>query len=389
MKRWGALLALILWASVAQGTTQTINTIPSSGASFLTALQSFLRNEEANRYELLFTSSVVSGCTHATGPGLTGTISSCVAFPAGYYVSDSGSVTYGDNDVCWLAVSADTTPSTIDNFVRSGSTHFLVDCTSLVLPSFDAADNAMILGAATTSGGSITDFTALAATTPFGSISTNQAIRSNASGTLEGVTLTDGQLLIGDTGAKPVAAALTAGTGIDITNGAGTITVATEQDIDSAANVTFNKLTLSIASGTPPLTITSQTVVPNLNVDMLDGKDWGSPNPIGAVAPSTGVFTTLKVPAAGSTISGAYKGTATIDFGNTSDGDCAAASTVTVTGAAAGDAVFVGAPTAAQGAGRVFYGYANAADTVSIIFCNFSGGAVDPSSGTFTAWVLN
>lgn len=42
----------------------------------------------------------------------------------------------------------------------------------------------------------------------------------------EAAALTNGQLLIGSTGAAPVAAALTAGAGISITNGAGSITVA-------------------------------------------------------------------------------------------------------------------------------------------------------------------
>lgn len=39
--------------------------------------------------------------------------------------------------------------------------------------------------------------------------------------------LTDGQLLIGSTGADPVGAAITAGTNIVVTNGAGSITIAT------------------------------------------------------------------------------------------------------------------------------------------------------------------
>lgn len=39
-------------------------------------------------------------------------------------------------------------------------------------------------------------------------------------------TLTNGQLLIGSTGADPVAASITQGSGITVTNGAGTITIA-------------------------------------------------------------------------------------------------------------------------------------------------------------------
>lgn len=69
-------------------------------------------------------------------------------------------------------------------------------------------------------------------------------VRYNGTGTFDGVTttnhniligatsngitnlaLTNGQLAIGSTGADPVAATLTAGTGVGIVNGAGTITV--------------------------------------------------------------------------------------------------------------------------------------------------------------------
>ena len=56
--------------------------------------------------------------------------------------------------------------------------------------------------------------------------SANRIIVNNGSGVLsEAAALTNGQLLIGSTGAAPVAAALTAGTGINITNGAGSITI--------------------------------------------------------------------------------------------------------------------------------------------------------------------
>jgi hypothetical protein len=50
-------------------------------------------------------------------------------------------------------------------------------------------------------------------------------VYANASQDLTSVALTNGQLLIGSTGADPVAATLTAGTNISITNGAGSITI--------------------------------------------------------------------------------------------------------------------------------------------------------------------
>lgn len=46
-------------------------------------------------------------------------------------------------------------------------------------------------------------------------------------------------------------------------------------------------------TGTAPFTIASTTVVPNLNVDSLDGGDWAIPPAIGSTTPNTGAFTTL------------------------------------------------------------------------------------------------
>lgn len=54
------------------------------------------------------------------------------------------------------------------------------------------------------------------------------------------------------------------------------------------------QLISSLATGTPPFVIASTTVVPNLNVDLLDGFDWLIPGTIGATTPNTGKFTTLE-----------------------------------------------------------------------------------------------
>jgi len=57
-------------------------------------------------------------------------------------------------------------------------------------------------------------------------LTANTALISNASGVITPVALTNGQILIGSTGASPVAASITAGSGISVTPGAGTITIA-------------------------------------------------------------------------------------------------------------------------------------------------------------------
>lgn len=78
--------------------------------------------------------------------------------------------------------------------------------------------------------------------------------------------------------------------------------------------------------------------------------------------------------------------TATLDFGSIS----AAATvdlTITVTGAAVGDAVAIGLP-AAPAAGIVFFGFVSGANTVTIRAMNITGSGVDPSSATYRATVI-
>lgn len=53
------------------------------------------------------------------------------------------------------------------------------------------------------------------------------------------------------------------------------------------------RLVSTVATGSAPFSITSTTVVPNLNVSQLLGSTWAVPGTIGSTTPSTGVFTTL------------------------------------------------------------------------------------------------
>jgi hypothetical protein len=80
----------------------------------------------------------------------------------------------------------------------------------------------------------------------------NRVMQSNAGGTaiIEAPALTNGQLLIGSTGAAPVAATLTEGAGITITEGAGSVTIAASGGGSSTNDVLlFNGLkTISSAS---------------------------------------------------------------------------------------------------------------------------------------------
>jgi hypothetical protein len=78
--------------------------------------------------------------------------------------------------------------------------------------------------------------------------------------------------------------------------------------------------------------------------------------------------------------------TTTLDFGAT-NASAITDLTLTVTGAATGDAVTVGAPPGSAGQG-VYFGFVSADDTVTIRFLNDTAGAYDPPSGDFTVTVI-
>lgn len=68
----------------------------------------------------------------------------------------------------------------------------------------------------------------------------NRIMVSNAGAIVESAALTDGQILIGSTGAAPAVANITAGTGISITNGAGTISIsAAGSSVGDLSETTF------------------------------------------------------------------------------------------------------------------------------------------------------
>lgn len=77
---------------------------------------------------------------------------------------------------------------------------------------------------------------------------------------------------------------------------------------------------------------------------------------------------------------------ATLDFSSISAGTVGT-STVTVDGAAAGDLVILGPPSAIE-AGLIWCGFVSADDTVTIRLHNTTGSPVDPASGTWSVQVI-
>ena len=76
------------------------------------------------------------------------------------------------------------------------------------------------------------------------------------------------------------------------------------------------------------------------------------------------------------------RATATLDFPNT-DAQQSSDLTVAVAGAAVGDFVQVAPPVASVLANSCYWGFVSAAGVVTVRFCNFSAGALNPPSGIF------
>jgi hypothetical protein len=79
--------------------------------------------------------------------------------------------------------------------------------------------------------------------------------------------------------------------------------------------------------------------------------------------------------------------TATLDFPSISS-NSSEELTITVTGAATGDVVILGAPSAIE-SGLTWCGYVSAADTVTVRLHKSSGGSVNPASATWKVTVIN
>ena len=98
-------------------------------------------------------------------------------------------------------------------------------------------------------------------------------------------------------------------------------------------------------------------------------------------------FAGLKIDATGTTIEAAYSASATLDFPNTL-AQQSSDLTITVTGAAVGDPVFLAIP-AAPDANSCYTAWVSAAGVVTVRFNNYSSAPIDPASGSFRACVFH
>lgn len=141
--------------------TIPVNTLPGATATFLPALQEYLRDEPGDqRAEMGLHNVVISGGIHATAASLTSPALTCVAYPGGHRVSQtSTTLTYLSNRTSWVIVHQDTT-GTVGTFTRVAGTHFLIDSASgATRPALPP--NAAWLMAVVTDGTAITTVTDL------------------------------------------------------------------------------------------------------------------------------------------------------------------------------------------------------------------------------------
>ena len=96
----------------------------------------------------------------------------------------------------------------------------------------------------------------------------NSVITSNAAGDgLVSTHLNDGQIMVGSTAGAPVAATLTAGNGITITNASGTITIASNANGNNKARIALLASSVSYTGNAPPAGfVLSATSVINITI---------------------------------------------------------------------------------------------------------------------------
>jgi hypothetical protein len=151
----------------AQADTDPANTIPVGGSAFLSTLQTFLRNEDADRYREQFRDGVstvanATACLGATAAGLSHTPTACVAYPGGHRITETGAITYGDAALTWVIIDEDESGDS-GTFTRVAGTHYLLDesATQPTIPT-----DAILIMAVTTAGGAITNVADLRPTLP-------------------------------------------------------------------------------------------------------------------------------------------------------------------------------------------------------------------------------
>ena len=231
--------------------------------------------------------------------------------------------------------------------------------------ALDATTFRTAIGAGTGNGnGTVTNVTGTLPISVANGTTTPSITIANASTTASGVVTTGTQSMAGNktfTGDLATSGAFSATGFSTLTGGASIGTMATTSSLTHVLGVNSSNAIGEVTLGN--LSISSGT----LNVNVSDGIKTSS----GAVA--LDMFRTITV------------GT---DFPNTS-AQSSSDITVTVTGAVAGQPVWLGVPNSAVSANTSYSAWVSASNTVTIRFNNYSSASVNPSSGSFYVVVIN
>jgi len=140
--------------------TSTKTAVPTQGPAFFAELEKFLAEEDAARFKDILTSFVVSNGLHGTGASLVGDPGDTVAYPGGFFVNETGTITYNDDTANhWVIIYKDTTTVLGGDWIRVSGTHYFFDPVASSQPA-TPVDAIMIMDVVTASG-SITTVTDL------------------------------------------------------------------------------------------------------------------------------------------------------------------------------------------------------------------------------------
>jgi hypothetical protein len=294
----------VVWAQFAGSSTYTAGaglTLTGNVFSVTTngITNSLFRQSAAN--------TIVGNPTGSTANVTDITLGSTLAFVSGALqtVAMTGDVTSSANSFATTVAKIQGT--TVSGTTGSGNVVFSTS-PSLTTPAIGAATG-----------------TSLA----LSSLTTDSFIYPAAAGLLTSTAAaTNGQLLIGSTGNAPVAAALTAGTAIGITNGAGSITI-NNTGVTSIAG-TANQITASASTGAVTLSLPANvTITSGLTVSGLTANSF-------LYSGTAGLLTTTAAPTNGQLLigsTGAAPSLATLTAGtNISISNTAGAITINTTG---------------------------------------------------------
>ena len=188
-----------------------------------------------------FITTTASGNTLTVGPG--------PEFPAGF-PADTGGATASSN-LLRIIGGANVTTSGSGNTITISAENGAAGASTFITDSGNATEtggNISILGDGTNIITSATGVGTHEVTVTFGGITQHSlAVGTSTTNVASLGVATNGQLPIGSTGADPVLATITEGSGITVTNGAGSITIAAS---GSGGSSTLTAYTVSDSPGT-------------------------------------------------------------------------------------------------------------------------------------------